>query len=189
MWGNRCSWVRVHLPLLAGGELVGLDRRWVERHLIVCPDCRSELTALQNALVALQAAAASSSLEPGGASLWPALARQIQESRHLVRYRPVARPRAAVWACAALFFAVLLTAWLLRPPAKPAAKPLASARPAVIRPVPPPAPRALTVPVPVASQRESPKEITPPSEPSSSVRVGFDTDRSSQDSHETQPSN
>ena len=56
--GYRCRWVRDRLPLLAGGELTGADRRKVERHLIACPDCRRHERSLAGALGVLQAAAA-----------------------------------------------------------------------------------------------------------------------------------
>lgn len=79
----RCRWVRDRLPLLTGGELTGTDRRHVERHLIACPGCRRHEHSMAAALGALHAAASS---VPAGAadtpSLWPALARQIRESRH-----------------------------------------------------------------------------------------------------------
>jgi anti-sigma factor RsiW len=70
------------LPLLAGDDLTGPDRRRVERHLIVCPNCRGRYSALERALGALHEAAA---VDPLGGSevapLWPELARQIRESR------------------------------------------------------------------------------------------------------------
>src|SRR6478736_4011665 len=82
--GYRCRWVRDRLPLLAGGELMGADRRKVERHLIACAGCRQHERSLVGALGVLQAVAAQS--PAAGAdeapSLWPALARQIRESRH-----------------------------------------------------------------------------------------------------------
>jgi anti-sigma factor RsiW len=78
---SRCHWVRDRLPLLAGGDLCGLDRRRVERHLIGCPQCRQHQAALGRALEVLQTVAASSPSSPDAPSLWPALARQIRESR------------------------------------------------------------------------------------------------------------
>jgi len=81
MGNYRCKWVRDRLPLLAGDELVGLDRRRVERHLIGCPGCRSRRIALTDALNFLHASSASSPASPEAPSLWPALARQIRESR------------------------------------------------------------------------------------------------------------
>jgi anti-sigma factor RsiW len=77
----RCKWVRDRLPLLVGDELRGLDRRGVERHLIGCPQCREHQAALGQALGALRSVAAISPAAPDAPSLWPALARQIRESR------------------------------------------------------------------------------------------------------------
>src|SRR4051812_13347545 len=88
--GRRCSWVRVRLPLLTGGELTGLDRREVERHLTGCDGCRREASSLAGALGALRLAALRPPGGPEAPSLWPALARQIRESRH--------EPRPSVWA-------------------------------------------------------------------------------------------
>jgi len=36
MWGNHCTRVQAFLPLLASGELRGVDRRRAERHLLIC---------------------------------------------------------------------------------------------------------------------------------------------------------
>src|SRR3954471_14000913 len=88
--GNlRCKWVRDRLPLLVGDELRGLDRRRVERHLIGCPQCRLHQASLGEAVGVLRAVAVTAATgSPSGApSLWPALARQIRESR-----RPVPPP-------------------------------------------------------------------------------------------------
>ncbi len=78
----RCRWVRDRLPLLAGGELMGADRRQVERHLIACAGCRRHERSLVGALGALHTAALESPVKAEAPSLWPALARQIRESRH-----------------------------------------------------------------------------------------------------------
>jgi anti-sigma factor RsiW len=83
----RCQWVHDRLPLLVGDELCGLDRRRVERHLIGCPQCRQHQAALGQTLEALRTVAATSPVLPDAPSLWPALARQIRESR-----RPVPTP-------------------------------------------------------------------------------------------------
>src|SRR4051794_10101516 len=86
--GNlRCKWVRDRLPLLIGDELRGLDRRRVERHLIGCPRCRQHQASLGQALGALRTVAATVLAPLDAPSLWPALARQIRESR-----RPVPTP-------------------------------------------------------------------------------------------------
>jgi anti-sigma factor RsiW len=81
MRNPRCRWVRDRLPLLAGDDLVGPDRRRVESHLVGCPGCRRHLVAFDHALRALETASASSPARPDAPSLWPDLARQIRESR------------------------------------------------------------------------------------------------------------
>ena len=81
MTNPRCNWVRDRLPLLAGVELLGAERRRVERHLIGCAQCREHRHALGRALDVLHAAAAEPPTAAEAGSLWPALARQIRESR------------------------------------------------------------------------------------------------------------
>lgn len=81
---GACRWTRARLPLLAGGDLLGPDRRRAERHLIGCHSCRQHLSAHQRSQELLHQAAAVSPT-PGafdGPSIWPALARQIREERH-----------------------------------------------------------------------------------------------------------
>lgn len=88
MWGNLCGWVRHRLPLMAADDLVGPDRRLVERHLIGCSGCRHRLEGLQSALNVLhQAAQVPGPAEVPAPSLWPALARQLREAR-----RPTSPP-------------------------------------------------------------------------------------------------
>jgi hypothetical protein len=70
--------------LHVGGDLSGHERRRVERHLITCADCRAEERSLARALGGLREVLAA---EPATSaskfrSLWPALQRQIRESRH-----------------------------------------------------------------------------------------------------------
>jgi hypothetical protein len=43
---NPCGWFQARLPLLAGNDLVGPERREVERHLIGCAGCRQRLESL-----------------------------------------------------------------------------------------------------------------------------------------------
>ncbi len=81
MSNPRCRWVRDRLPLLAGDDLVGPDRRRVESHMVGCPECRCHRVALGHALLALKTALASSPAQSDAPSLWPDLARQIRESR------------------------------------------------------------------------------------------------------------
>ncbi|MBX6314032.1 MAG: zf-HC2 domain-containing protein, partial [Isosphaeraceae bacterium] len=97
MWVSNCSWVRARLPLLAGGELLGLDRRLVERHLIGCPACRSRWESLRGSLDALHAAAAVDPARPEAPSLWPELARQLRESRRAGASQGRIAHRALVW--------------------------------------------------------------------------------------------
>jgi anti-sigma factor RsiW len=84
MGSPRCQWVRDRLPLLVGDDLRGLDRRRVERHLVGCSQCRQHQTALSQALETLRTAAGTPLVAPEAPSLWPALARQIRESRRPV---------------------------------------------------------------------------------------------------------
>src|SRR5262249_43991827 len=98
--GFRCRWVRDRLPLRAGGELRGPDRRRVERHLITCPGCRDHERSLSRALAALHAAAAGAppAADPAGSpSLWPALQRQIREAKHAPRPSPLSLGLAFPW--------------------------------------------------------------------------------------------
>jgi len=85
MGNPRCKWVRDRLPLLAGDDLRGLDRRKVERHLIDCPVCRHQRAALDQALGVLHAVSAGTPARSDAPSLWPALERQIRESRRPAR--------------------------------------------------------------------------------------------------------
>lgn len=84
---SPCDWVGRRLPLFAGGELPWTERRRIERHLIVCERCRTREASHQSALGVLQTAAG---IDPAGlrghdapfVSLWPGLARQIQDAKH-----------------------------------------------------------------------------------------------------------
>ncbi len=90
MGNDRCRWIRHRLPLMAGGELEGPERRRVERHLIGCADCRGLLSASHGVVSTLRAVARAVPGRAEAPSLWPALARQIRESRH-------AAPRRSFW--------------------------------------------------------------------------------------------
>lgn len=89
MGNAQCKWVRDRLSLLAGNDLIGSERRRVERHLIGCPHCRGRKEALQSAFKVLRATADEPLVNRDAPSLWPALARQIRESRRPARTRPV----------------------------------------------------------------------------------------------------
>lgn len=90
----RCRWVRSRLALLAGDpegrDLPWDDRRHVERHLIGCPSCRTERDSLVSAVSMLHEAGVAGPAKSEAPSIWPALARQIRESRH-VRPNPWSR--------------------------------------------------------------------------------------------------
>lgn len=77
-----CRWARARLPLLAGDDLLGPDRRRLERHLIGCPTCREHLGNHQQSLARLHQAAELAPTSTQPPSLWPTLARQIREERH-----------------------------------------------------------------------------------------------------------
>src|SRR3954447_7113099 len=97
MGNPRCKWVCDRLPLLAGDDLQGVDRRHVERHLIGCPQCRERQTSLGRAMETLRVVAMTPSAPAEAASLWPALERQIRESRRPVPAPTFALPFAFAW--------------------------------------------------------------------------------------------
>jgi predicted anti-sigma-YlaC factor YlaD len=187
MWNNPCRWARARLPLWSGGELTGLDRRRVERHVLVCPSCRRRLDQMRAALEVLQTAGTWSPVRAEAGSLWPALARQIQESR-----RPLpARPWLALWAGAGLAASLfgLAALWIgpwtvpLRVAERgshPAPAPAAPVRSATPEPIaPPPAPK---VAIRDTSSKPKPAESRPVPR--------LDPDRGSSpalESRETQP--
>lgn len=138
---DPCRRVAGWLPLLAGAELHGEERRRAQRHLIGCPSCRATLAAHERALAALQSLAqhdpapsrptvlsltgaapeavptAIDSVPAPAGSLWPALARQIEESRRPGGSPWAERPghRPWRWALAGLAAGVLLlggSSWL-----------------------------------------------------------------------------
>ncbi len=75
-----CRWMRFRLPLLAGGDLLGAERRWADFHLRACPTCR-ELLASNGAAVDALHAASSEPAPPEPGTLWPALKLRISETR------------------------------------------------------------------------------------------------------------
>lgn len=146
MWTDSCRWARQRLPLLAGGELAGFDRRRVERHLIGCSGCRGNLESLRGPLGVLRAVAAGPALTLEAASLWPALARQIRESRRPRSSFWSARDLRPAWLGAGLAAGLLMAAGTLASRAGlplPARKLAGTAHPAPRRPPAPAAP-ALT---------------------------------------------
>jgi hypothetical protein len=159
--GNKpCTWVRARLPLLAGGDGLGLDRRPVERHLLLCVACRRHLTALRASQDALHAAAALSPTCPDAPSLWPALALQIRETR---RHRPSLRwDGVRTWLWPGLGLAAGLLGALVILGVRPGPNPGPLARHA---PAPAPAVAVPSHPV-VPTPREELAEVaeTPPAE-------------------------
>ncbi len=100
-----CRWTRRRLPLLAGGDLVGPERRLAERHVVGCPACRRHLASLRDVLGVLHEVAEAEILAPAAPPLWTALEQQIREARR--PERPV-WPRRAVWAVSAALAASLV---------------------------------------------------------------------------------
>lgn len=194
--GYRCRGVRARLPLLTGGELTGAERRKVERHLIACAGCRRHERALAGALGALRAAAAEAPVGPEVPSLWPALARQIRESRHeapswlddLTRLLfPPVRLRPALVVASVLALAVGtasgVDAWVRwqstgsgRQAVAVAPAPAAESDEFDLTPVPPPA-APVVVEAPPAGRRvvsNDPPVVAPPADPAG--RIDYDLD-------------
>ncbi|ADV61974.1 hypothetical protein Isop_1389 [Isosphaera pallida ATCC 43644] len=85
LWKTDCDRVRDHLALWASDDLVGEERRQVERHLAGCPRCRAEAARIRGLLDTLAEVGRD---DPPGwrkavadGSLWPALRRQLHEAR------------------------------------------------------------------------------------------------------------
>lgn len=102
---HRCRWVRDRLPLLAGGELTGPDRRQVERHLIACAGCRDLGRSLSESLAVLRDASTLAAPSPEPLSLWPALQLQIREAKHMARAEARTLPASPTWDDALALFA------------------------------------------------------------------------------------
>ena len=116
MWLDSCGWVRDRLPLLAGDDLLGDDRRHAQRHLLGCPSCRHRLAALRETLAVLQGAAAISPSRPDAPSIWPDLDRQIRESRRPVPSASFAWPRLGLFSAVGLAAGLILAVGLSRAP-------------------------------------------------------------------------
>lgn len=93
MMRDRCGWVSQRLSLLASDELIGLERRRAERHILTCGSCRARLAEFQSINRVVRLASQHPSPSGDSPSLWPALQRQLRESRQ----ERAARPRTA-WA-------------------------------------------------------------------------------------------
>lgn len=109
MGRRTCRWAADRLPLLAGGELLGLERRRAERHVLNCPDCQQRLDSLRETIATLQTVASVDPLETEAPSLWPDLALQIQESRREPAPNPVC-DRLRSWVRLGLAATVLIAA-------------------------------------------------------------------------------
>ncbi len=136
MWDDVCGWARRRLPLLAGGELAGADRRKVERHLLGCPSCRDRLDVLEESLLALSTLSSGATPSPDAPSLWPALARQIREER---------RPTVPFWSRPAPWIGMAMAASGLVVAGLTASRAVNSARPSpsvATNRTPPPRPSA-----------------------------------------------
>lgn len=81
-----CRWARARLSLWDDGQPAGHDRRKIERHLLLCSDCRSKLESHREIRRVLARAAegrptcSSEAAASNEDSLWPALSRQLADA-------------------------------------------------------------------------------------------------------------
>jgi hypothetical protein len=81
-WNLTCRKVRRSLALLSGNDLGEADQVALERHLAVCPDCRTVWQRLQTGQQALeQVRTGASGPRPLEASVWPAVERFLEANR------------------------------------------------------------------------------------------------------------
>ena len=195
---HQCRWVNRRLPLLAGGELGGLERRKVERHMVGCADCRGRRDASLGALAALRSLREQPPSSVDAPSLWPSLARQIRQSRHAQPALPwwddlLPRPWGFVGVATAL--AVVLAAAIAlparQPEVPPAPAPLATLGEARVPAIVPSVPMAKPEVAPASSPRRTASRpalpvgagdtltqapIKPIEPPSSILRFDYDLD-------------
>ena len=157
MWFDSCGWVRDRLPLLAGDDLLGDDRRRARRHLIGCPSCRHRLAALRETLAVLQGASTVSPSHPDAPSLWPEIDRQIRESRRPAPALGLPWPRLGLFSAVGLAAGLVLVVGLSRSPRPTAARPSVEV---VKTPTRPRAPTTLVV-HPPAARPAKPAPIAP----------------------------
>lgn len=100
-----CAWTRARLGLFVGDDLIGPERREVERHLILCAKCRFHLRKHEESLSVLRDVAVVGPVLTDETSVWPGLERQIREARH-------SSPIFWGWARAATALALAATATL-----------------------------------------------------------------------------
>ena len=179
MGHDHCRWVTARLPLLAGGDLLGLDRRRVERHLLNCPGCCQRFQVLQTTLEHLHTVGNTPSPDSAaGSSLWPALARQIRETRREAGHSPLVPYRSWAWRAglAASFLALMVSASvglyhfhrktqvIVRPwPPVIALRPRTVVRPVSLR---------REIPPPVSEPATSVVDTGPPAGPETSAPIG-----------------
>lgn len=191
MWNNRCRWVRARLPLLAGGDLIGLERRRVERHLHLCPACRALLSSYREALQALQAAAERPASSADAPSVWPALAQQIRESRPPVSATgwgwAAAGPRALAWSSLAVAASLLAAAWIVFPRPPHATHVPAQQAVQIVTAAPPP--KTSAQPPPAKKHERAPKEALAASESAPPARSVSEPERNAAELVRDQPSN
>lgn len=181
--GNlRCKWVHDRLPLLAGDDLRGMERRRVERHLIGCSRCRHDRAALEQSLGVLHAVAAEPPARPDAPSLWPELARQIRESRRPARGSlgtfPLALPRwlmtpwpaPAMGVGLALVVATLVVLGAIRQIDVAESELAENARPIAA-----PAPRSLAAPAPALVVAEVAAPASPDAKPANETPVAAES--------------
>ncbi len=203
MWADSsCRWTRNRLPLMAGEDLVGLDRRRTQRHLITCAACRQRLDNLRTSLDVLHTVAAEAPSKVGAPSLWPEVARQIREQRHPAASASwgVSWSNAGFWSGAALAAGLVVVVGTLfrpaghqvarvepTPPPSPAALASAPPRPTLAPPADPAGPGALwTSPTDaLAFAQEPPKKTHEPDQPPQ--RGDESTDRPRDGAPEVQP--
>ncbi|WP_435008782.1 zf-HC2 domain-containing protein [Tundrisphaera lichenicola] len=179
MGNDRCRWVRHRLPLLAGGDLGVEERRRVERHMIGCPDCRGLHHQAESALSVLRSVGSLSTTRAEAPSLWPSVARQIRESRH-VPARPSLFPREwsrlipSLWPAMglALGLGALMVSALARTRDLP--RPIATTPPATASVDRKPPARSVPSALPESSGQLA--EFVDPIEPPSPLKVDYDLD-------------
>ena len=147
MWNDRCRWVRHRLPLLAGDDLLGAERRRAQRHLLGCLPCQHRLEELRVALGVLQVAAAETPVRSGRPSLWPEVSRLVREERHATlssRSWGVSWSNAGFWSGLAVAAVLIVAVSLIHRPG-PGRDPLAQSLQTTS--VTPPAPKLASTPV------------------------------------------
>jgi Putative zinc-finger len=182
---HQCRWVRHRLPLLAGGELGVEERRRVERHLIGCLGCQDRREESTNALTVLRSFAEVAPAKTDAPSLWPALAVQIRQSRHVDARPswweiPLSRPWFAF--NVAVGFGLVLAAGFMQPSIQEQATPAPAVtiQPEVIEPPAilaySPSPRRALPDTPARPAGALPQGADGQAEPPSGLLFNYDLD-------------